>query len=40
MSVAGTMFCMETDSGHRAFVRIAALDSDAQIASFDVTVWQ
>jgi hypothetical protein len=34
------MFCMETDSDHRAFVRIAALDSEARIASFDVTVWQ
>ncbi len=40
MSVAGTMSCMETDSDHWAFVRIAALDSEARIASFDVTVWQ
>jgi hypothetical protein len=40
MSVAGTMFCMDTDSDHRAFVRIAALDPEAGIASFDVTVWQ
>lgn len=40
MSVAGTMFCMETDSEHRAFVHIVALDSEAETASFDVTVWR
>lgn len=40
MSVAGTMFCMETDSDHWAFVHIVALDSEARTASFDVTVWQ
>ncbi|HZM30859.1 MAG TPA: hypothetical protein VFB77_10250 [Acidimicrobiales bacterium] len=39
-AVVGQQFCVHTDEERWAYVRIAAIDSDARTISFDVTVWK
>jgi hypothetical protein len=39
-TVVGQQFCVHTDEERWAYVRIAAIDSEARTISFDVTVWK
>jgi hypothetical protein len=39
-TVVGQQFCVHTDEERWAYVRIAAIDSEANTISFDVTVWK
>jgi hypothetical protein len=39
-TVVGQQFCVHTDEGRWAYVRIAAIDPEARTIAFDVTVWK
>lgn len=39
-TVVGQQFCVRTDEERWAYVRIAAIDTEARTISFDVTVWK
>ena len=39
-TVVGQQFCVHTNDERWAYVRIAAIDSEARTISFDVTVWK
>jgi cell division protein FtsB len=39
-TVVGQQFCVHTDEERWAYVRIAAIDTEARTISFDVTVWK
>jgi cell division protein FtsB len=39
-TVVGQQLCVRTDEGRWAYVRIAAIDTDASTISFDVVVWK
>lgn len=39
-TVVGQQFCVHTDEGRWAYVRIAAIDTEASTMSFDIIVWK
>lgn len=39
-TVVGQQFCVHTDEERWAYVRIAAIDTEARTISFEVTVWK